>query len=348
MGLRERLDAGPVICAEGYVFELERRGYLQAGRVRARGRARASGGRAPAPPRLRPRRLGRRRGAHLLRAPREAPRHRPGGRARAAQPAGARDREAGRARDRDAARGRHLQHERLRRGRRGLRPARCGRCSRSRSAGPSTRASTSSSPRRISWGTRGADRARGDQGGRPARASSRSRVHRESATFEGWPIAGGVQAARGRREPTSSASTASGAPRTMLPLLRGDPRRRLVPCRGAARPVPDDRGGADVLRRSTDPAYPGVPGGRAFPTALEPFTCNRYEVADFAREAYGLGVRYLGVCCGAGPHHIRAWPRRSAAPRRRAATPPDMSRHAFFGTEDRWRSRVPRDISRRL
>src|SRR5438552_11119570 len=29
--LRERLDTGPVICAEGYVFELERRGYLQAG-----------------------------------------------------------------------------------------------------------------------------------------------------------------------------------------------------------------------------------------------------------------------------------------------------------------------------
>src|SRR4051812_24088896 len=31
MTLRERLDTGPVICAEGYVFELERRGYLQAG-----------------------------------------------------------------------------------------------------------------------------------------------------------------------------------------------------------------------------------------------------------------------------------------------------------------------------
>src|SRR6202163_1276273 len=29
--LRQRLDRGPVICAEGYVFELERRGYLQAG-----------------------------------------------------------------------------------------------------------------------------------------------------------------------------------------------------------------------------------------------------------------------------------------------------------------------------
>src|SRR5438132_10968662 len=29
--LLQRLDQGPVICAEGYVFELERRGYLQAG-----------------------------------------------------------------------------------------------------------------------------------------------------------------------------------------------------------------------------------------------------------------------------------------------------------------------------
>src|SRR3954454_3195662 len=31
VGLLARLEQGPVICAEGYVFELERRGYLQAG-----------------------------------------------------------------------------------------------------------------------------------------------------------------------------------------------------------------------------------------------------------------------------------------------------------------------------
>src|SRR5712691_5032709 len=30
-GLLERFDRGPVICAEGYLFELERRGYVQAG-----------------------------------------------------------------------------------------------------------------------------------------------------------------------------------------------------------------------------------------------------------------------------------------------------------------------------
>src|SRR5947207_15562388 len=31
LGLLERLAAGPVIGAEGYLFEFERRGYLQAG-----------------------------------------------------------------------------------------------------------------------------------------------------------------------------------------------------------------------------------------------------------------------------------------------------------------------------
>ena len=31
VGLLDRLAVGPVICAEGYLFEFERRGYLQAG-----------------------------------------------------------------------------------------------------------------------------------------------------------------------------------------------------------------------------------------------------------------------------------------------------------------------------
>src|SRR5436309_794780 len=31
LGLLERLERGPVVCAEGYLFEFERRGYLQAG-----------------------------------------------------------------------------------------------------------------------------------------------------------------------------------------------------------------------------------------------------------------------------------------------------------------------------
>ena len=45
---------------------------------------------------------------------------------------------------------------------------------------------------------------------------------------------------------------------------------------------------------------------RAFPIALEPFTSTRFEMADFAVKARDMGVRYIGICCGAGPHHVRA------------------------------------------
>ena len=51
---------------------------------------------------------------------------------------------------------------------------------------------------------------------------------------------------------------------------------------------------------------PSRPDNRAFPTALDPFLLSRYEIAEFAREAQALDVHYLGVCCGAGPHHIRS------------------------------------------
>ena len=123
-------------------------------------------------------------------------------------------------------------------------------------------------------------------------------------------------------------------PRTMLPLLRAI--RERVKGHVAALPVPyrthDEEPSFQSLR---DPAYPEVPGGRPFPVALDPFTCTRYEIADFGRDAYDLGVRYLGVCCGAGPHHIRALAEalgRTPPASRYAA---DMSKHAFLGTDPR-------------
>ena len=29
-------------------------------------------------------------------------------------------------------------------------------------------------------------------------------------------------------------------------------------------------------------------------------------MADFALRARDIGVDYIGICCGAGPHHVRA------------------------------------------
>ena len=47
------------------------------------------------------------------------------------------------------------------------------------------------------------------------------------------------------------------------------------------------------------------PHETTFPTALDPMQCNRYEIGQFAKEAYNLGINYLGVCCGANPMLIR-------------------------------------------
>lgn len=43
-----------------------------------------------------------------------------------------------------------------------------------------------------------------------------------------------------------------------------------------------------------------------FPFALEPRVCTRFEMGRYAREAYEAGVRYIGGCCGVESYHIRA------------------------------------------
>ena len=142
-GIEQRLAQGVVLGAEGYVFELERRGYIKAGPVRARGRARLPRRGARAAPGVPAGRGGGHGRADLLRAPGEAaarrPRERPGGDEPARRPAGP----GGRPRGRRAGGGQRLQHLGLR-SRPTRRPARpCGRSTPSSSAGRSTRASTS-------------------------------------------------------------------------------------------------------------------------------------------------------------------------------------------------------------
>ena len=71
-----------------------------------------------------------------------------------------------------------------------------------------------------------------------------------------------------------------------------------------------------------------------FPTALEPFTCTRYELADFAREADALDVRYLGVCCGNAPHLTRSLVEALGRTPPASRYSPDMSKHAYFGDDE--------------
>jgi methionine synthase I (cobalamin-dependent) len=92
----------------------------------------------------------------------------------------------------------------------------------------------------------------------------------------------------------------SRGPDTMLPLLERI--RAAVDVPVAAQPVP-------YRTSSSVPAFESLtcPDGRhAFPIALEPFQCTRFEMADFAVRAREIGVDYIGICCGGGPHHVRA------------------------------------------
>ena len=92
----------------------------------------------------------------------------------------------------------------------------------------------------------------------------------------------------------------SRGPETMLPLLEAI--RSSVDVGVAAQPVP-------YRTSEAAPAFEALTTGdglHAFPIQLEPFQCTRFEMADFARRAHDVGVDYIGICCGAGPHHVRA------------------------------------------
>jgi betaine-homocysteine S-methyltransferase len=94
-------------------------------------------------------------------------------------------------------------------------------------------------------------------------------------------------------------------PDTMLPWLRQI--RAAVSCHVAALPVPYRTTAEEptFFNLSDDRAPVPAPHGRPFPTALDPLYTNRYEIGAFAAEARDLGINYLGVCCGASPMLIR-------------------------------------------
>jgi len=153
-------------------------------------------------------------------------------------------------------------------------------------------------------------------------------IHREALTRDG------LSAAEACRRLEAAGADAVGlnchrGPATMLPLLKEI--RAAVKCHVAALPVPYRTTAAQPSFMSlTDPCCGDQ---RAFPVGLDPFVCTRQEIFDFGREASAHDIRYLGVCCGAGPHHIRALAESLGRHPPASRFSADMSRHAFFGTD---------------
>ena len=125
-------------------------------------------------------------------------------------------------------------------------------------------------------------------------------------------------------------------PATMMPYLKEI--RQAVSCHMAALPVPYRTTDQQPTFFNLDDNHGCVvpsPHGRTFPTALDPLYCNRYEIREFAAEAWQNNIKYLGVCCGAAPMHIRevaeAMGRRPPASRYSE----NMQKHFMYGDDEK-------------
>jgi betaine-homocysteine S-methyltransferase len=170
-------------------------------------------------------------------------------------------------------------------------------------------------------------------------------MHQADVTREGWTVAEACKRLADAGADVVGLNCIRG-PATMMPLLRDIRAAIKVPM--AALPVPYRTSPNEPSFQSLrDAHWHGDWGSRPFPTALDPFTCNRFEIAEFGREALALGVRYLGVCCGAGPHHIRALAEAVGKNPPASKYSADMSKHAFLGSHERLKQ-VQKDYANKL
>ncbi|XP_071393657.1 betaine--homocysteine S-methyltransferase 1-like [Centroberyx affinis] len=67
-----------------------------------------------------------------------------------------------------------------------------------------------------------------------------------------------------------------------------------------------------------------------FPFALEPRILTRWDMHKYAREAYKCGIRFIGGCCGFEPYHIRAVAEELAS--ERGFMPAASEKHGLWGS----------------
>jgi len=121
-------------------------------------------------------------------------------------------------------------------------------------------------------------------------------------------------------------------PKTTLPLLKKI--RKKVTCHVAGLPVPYRTTEEDpTFLNIHDKNCNCIPGDNAFPVALDGFYCNRYEMAEFAKECMQNKINFIGICCGAEPHHVREMAVAIGKNPISNKFYPDMRKHFHHGTD---------------
>ena len=70
--------------------------------------------------------------------------------------------------------------------------------------------------------------------------------------------------------------------------------------------VPGTYVAAQPVAFRTTAEQPDFTATEHFPYTLDPLQLSRHEMADFAREAVDAGINYVGSCCGSVQSHVRA------------------------------------------
>ena len=110
--------------------------------------------------------------------------------------------------------------------------------------------------------------------------------------------------------------------------------RKNVSCHVAGLPVPYRTTEKDpTFLNIKDAECDCIPGENAFPIALDNLYCNRFEMAEFAKKCVQQNINFIGICCGAEPHHVREMALAIGKKPISSKYSPDMTKHFHHGTD---------------
>ena len=114
--------------------------------------------------------------------------------------------------------------------------------------------------------------------------------------------------------------------------------RDEVSCHVAALPVPyrtseEYPGFLNQPKDTVDPDCKCIPGDNIFPVALDHLYCNRFEMGEFAKNCKDINVNFIGICCGAEAHHVREMAVALGRKPESYKYYPDISRHWLHGKD---------------
>ncbi|XP_060594809.1 betaine--homocysteine S-methyltransferase 1-like isoform X1 [Ruditapes philippinarum] len=128
-------------------------------------------------------------------------------------------------------------------------------------------------------------------------------------------------------------------PETMLPLMR---EIRQI-CKGPIAALP-------VTYRTTpeEPTFFSltIPGSkkRAFPLDLCACICSRQQIAEFAEQCKEIGVQYVGLCCGNSANMTRIVAEVYGRTPPASKYSPAMEKHFIFGDKSKFKSGFTEDL----